>query len=177
MNQELIINTILQVITPVVTVVLEIGLVLLVAFAVKFIKKYLIKLGIVIDDEQMSAIEDVVKKAVITINQKMVDNMKELSPNGKLTAEQQTEVYNAAYDIIKASLSEDQLGLIEKVYGKGETGIELLIENMVVKAKEEKKELAILSSGDSFVNGVQNITNAENNINESSGSDDVQYYR
>ena len=137
MNQ-MFINTILQTVSPIITVILEVGLALLVIFAIKFIRKYLVKLGIVINDEEMSAIEDIVKKAVITINQKLVDNMKELSPDGKLTNEQQIEVYNAAYKIIKDSLTADQLGLIKKIYGDEETGVEVLIENMVAEAKENK---------------------------------------
>lgn len=138
MEQQTLINTILQAITPVATVILQIGLVLFVAVATQFVKKYLVKIGIVIDDDQMKVIEDLVKKAVITVNQKTVDDMKAMSPNGKLTEDQQNQVYKMAYDIIKTSLSEDQLGLLKKIYGESDKGIEMLIENMVVKAKEDK---------------------------------------
>lgn len=128
-------NTFLQGLTPVITVVLEVALVLLVGVATQFIKKYCTKLGINIDDSQISSIEDLVYKAVVTVNQKLVDDLKAISPNGKLTEEQQQDVYDMAYTIIKNSLSEDQFGLLAKVYGDAETGIEVLIENMVVQAK------------------------------------------
>ena len=159
MNQELFINTIIQTVTPVVTVILEVGLVIFVAVAIKFIKKYLVKLGIVIDDQQMTLIENIIQKAVITINQKMVDDMKELSPNGKLTDEQKATVYNAAYKIIKDSLTQDQLGLIKKIYGDDNNGIGLLIENMVVKAKESKS-----SEDAEFISGVSNILSSDGTI-------------
>lgn len=138
MNNQLLLNTFLQTLSPIVAVVLEIGIILLVAVLIQFFKKYLKKMGIIINNDELKIIEDVIKKAVITINQKVVDDIKDASPNGKLTEDQQKEVYQMAYDIIKRSLSEDQLGLIKKIYGDEETGIEVLIENMVVDVKQYK---------------------------------------
>lgn len=131
-------NTFLQGLAPVITVILEVALVLLVAVATQFIKKYLTKLGINISETEVSAIEELVRKSVITINQKLVDDLKEAAPDGKLTEEQQAEVYNMTYNIIKRALSDDQFKLLEKIYGDVDTGIDVLIENMVVQVKEYK---------------------------------------
>lgn len=135
---ENFLNTLLQAVTPIITLLIEVGIVLLVAFATKFIKKYLTKIGISIDNDQLSAIENLVYQTVIKLNQTTVDKMKELSPDGKLSEEQQSYIYELAYKNILEALSEDQLGLIEKIYGSDTEGIETLIENMVVKAKENK---------------------------------------
>lgn len=136
-------NTFLQALTPIITLLLEVGLVLLVAIATKFVKKYLTKLGISIDNDQLKVIEDLVYQTVTKLNQTTVDTMKNLASDGKLTDDQQTFVYDTAYTAIVNALSEDQLGLIEKIYGDTDTGIETLIENMVVKAKDYR---AIISA-------------------------------
>lgn len=163
-------NTFLQGLAPVITVVLEVALVLLVAVATQFIKKYLTKLGINISETEVNAIEELVRKSVITINQKLVDDLKEAAPDGKLTEEQQAEVYNMTYSIIKKALSDDQYKLLEKIYGDVDTGIDVLIENMVVQVKEYKTltstsasitETTDLNAGELIENNSTNSSSGE----------------
>lgn len=128
-------ETFLEALVPVITAVLEIGLVVLVFIGIQFVKKHLTKLGVELESGELQAIEDIIWKAVVTVKQDVVDDLKASAPNGKLTDEQKKSVYDMAYTMIESALSEEQIELIKKVYGNSDNGMNILIENKVVESK------------------------------------------
>ena len=89
------------------------------------------KLGIDVDDQTMKTIMSLVDKFVTAMNQDTVENMKKLNADGKLTAEQQAEVFNTVYTQLMNSLTQEEKDYLEAKFNSLEAGLKALIESSV----------------------------------------------
>lgn len=89
------------------------------------------KLGIDVDDKTMKTIMDLINKFVTAMNQDTVDNLKKLSADGKLTPEQQTEIFNKVYAEVENSLTAEERDYLTNKFNSLEAGLKALIESSV----------------------------------------------
>lgn len=88
-------------------------------------------LGIDVDDKTMKTIMGLVDKFVTAMNQDTVENMKKLNADGKLTPEQQLEVFNKVYAEVEASLTEEERQYLIEKFNSIELALKSLIESSV----------------------------------------------
>ena len=88
-------------------------------------------LGIDVDDKTMKTIMGLVDKFVTAMNQDTVENMKKLNADGKLTPEQQLEVFNKVYAEVEASLTEEERQYLISKFNSIELALKSLIESSV----------------------------------------------
>lgn len=113
------------------SIVIQICIILAAGFIVYLIRKLAEYVGIKTDSSVMQEIERTVLYIVKRENQKVVDHLKELSPDGKLTDDQKKKIYDEVYDNVVSSLTKAQKEIIEKSFPTMEEGIEYIIEYMV----------------------------------------------
>ena len=118
-------------VTSVVVTVILLILMVLGIIAAKVMLLMAKKLGIDVDDKTMKTIMGLVDKFVTAMNQDTVDNMKKLNADGKLTAEQQAEVFNKVYAEVMNSLTQEEKDYIENKFNSLEAGLKALIESSV----------------------------------------------
>lgn len=115
-------------------VLLALSQVLMVAVGVvliSLIKKGIKKANLEIDEKTMECIEDTICTIVAATNQKMVNDLKDLSPDGKLTEEQKETIFEHVKTLVLASLSTHEMDYIINKYTDLDKGIEVLIESAV----------------------------------------------
>lgn len=111
--------------------VISIVLMVLGIIAAKVLMLMAKKLGIDVDDKTMTTIMNLINKFVVAMNQDTVDNMKKLNADGKLTPEQQLEVFNKVYDQVESSLTEEERQYLINKFNSLEKGLKALIESSV----------------------------------------------
>lgn len=111
--------------------VISIILMVLGIIAAKVLMLMAKKLGIDVDDKTMTTIMNLINKFVVAMNQDTVDNMKKLNADGKLTPEQQIEVFNKVYDQVKSSLTDEERQYLINKFNSLEKGLKALIESSV----------------------------------------------
>lgn len=111
--------------------VISIVLMVLGIIAAKVLMLMAKKLGIDVDDKTMTTIMNLINKFVVAMNQDTVDNMKKLNADGKLTPEQQIEVFNKVYDQVESSLTEEERQYLINKFNSLEKGLKALIESSV----------------------------------------------
>ena len=79
----------------------------------------------------MKTIMGLVDKFVTAMNQDTVENMKKLNADGKLTPEQQLEVFNKVYAEVEASLTEEERQYLISKFNSIELALKSLIESSV----------------------------------------------
>lgn len=104
-------------------------------FFIGYLRKLNIEKDLDISDSLMGSIEDVVRNAVIYINQTVVDHVKakneQETGSHKLTDEQQEEIFNKTKELILSILNSSQIDEIMKKYIDVDEGIAILIEKHV----------------------------------------------
>lgn len=111
--------------------VISIILMVLGIIAAKVLMLMAKKLGIDVDDKTMTTIMNLINKFVIAMNQDTVDNMKKLNADGKLTPEQQIEVFNKVYEQVESSLTDEERQYLINKFNSLEKGLKALIESSV----------------------------------------------
>ena len=111
--------------------VISIILMILGIIAAKVLMLMAKKLGIDVDDKTMTTIMNLINKFVVAMNQDTVDNMKKLNADGKLTPEQQLEVFNKVYAEVEASLTEEERQYLISKFNSIELALKSLIESSV----------------------------------------------
>ncbi len=89
------------------------------------------KLGIDVDDQTMKTIQSLVNKLVQAMNQSVVNDMKKMNPDGKLTAEQKAEVFNRVRDDLEKSLTDEEKQYLINKFKNLDTALKALIESSV----------------------------------------------
>ena len=89
------------------------------------------KLGIDVDDQTMKTIQSLVNKLVQAMNQSVVNDMKKMNPDGKLTAEQKAEVFNRVRDYLEKSLTDEEKQYLINKFKNLDTALKALIESSV----------------------------------------------
>lgn len=89
------------------------------------------KLGIDVDDQTMKTIQSLVNKLVQAMNQSVVNDMKKMNPDGKLTAEQKAEVFNRVRDDLEKSLTDEEKQYLINKFKNLDTAMKALIESSV----------------------------------------------
>lgn len=113
-------------ITIVLVIVMVLGII-----AAKVLLLVAKNLGIDVDDKTMKTIMGLVDKFVTAMNQDTVENMKKLNADGKLTPEQQLEVFNKVYAEVEASLTEEERQYLISKFNSIELALKSLIESSV----------------------------------------------
>lgn len=113
------------------TLIAEVVLVIAGFLVITYIKKGLTYLKVKTNGVVYTEIEKVVLNIVSWFNQKLVDEWKKNAVDGKLTPEQQSEVFNSAKSKIVEVLTSEQLTYLAQQYGDVELGIEYIIEKCV----------------------------------------------
>lgn len=122
---------IMSAVPTVLLVLIEVLVVLAGVGAISLIKKLVTKTGIEIDEKTMDDIRGIVGTAVNAVNQKFTDKYKAAN-NGKLTEEQQEELFDRTKNIVMSGLSSAQLEALMKRYGmSGEEAVDIMIEDTV----------------------------------------------
>ena len=111
--------------------VISIILMVLGIIAAKVLMLMAKKLGIDVDDKTMTTIMNLINKFVVAMNQDTVDNMKKLNADGKLTPEQQIEVFNKVYEQVESSLTDEERQYLINKFNSLEKGLKALIESSV----------------------------------------------
>ena len=89
------------------------------------------KLGIDVDDQTMKTIQSLVNKLVQAMNQSVVNDLKKMNPDGKLTAEQKAEVFNRVRDDVEKSLTDEEKQYLINKFKDLDTALKALIESSV----------------------------------------------
>lgn len=89
------------------------------------------KLGIDVDDQTMKTIQSLVNKLVQAMNQSVVNDLKKMNPDGKLTAEQKAEVFNCVRDDLEKSLTDEEKQYLINKFKNLDTAMKALIESSV----------------------------------------------
>lgn len=89
------------------------------------------KLGIDVDDQTMKTIQSLVNKLVQAMNQSVVNDLKKMNPDGKLTAEQKAEVFNRVRDDLEKSLTDEERQYLIDKFKDLDTALKALIESSV----------------------------------------------
>lgn len=89
------------------------------------------KLGIDVDDQTMKTIQSLVNKLVQAMNQSVVNDLKKMNPDGKLTAEQKAEVFNRVRDDLEKSLTDDEKQYLIDKFKDLDIALKALIESSV----------------------------------------------
>lgn len=89
------------------------------------------KLGIDVDDQTMKTIQSLVNKLVQAMNQSVVNDLKKMNPDGKLTAEQKAEVFNRVRDDLEKSLTDEEKQYLIGKFKNLDTALKALIESSV----------------------------------------------
>lgn len=89
------------------------------------------KLGIDVDDQTMKTIQSLVNKLVQAMNQSVVNDLKKMNPDGKLTAEQKAEVFNRVRDDLEKSLTDEEKQYLIGKFKNLDTAMKALIESSV----------------------------------------------
>lgn len=89
------------------------------------------KLGIDVDDQTMKTIQSFVNKLVQAMNQSVVNDLKKMNPDGKLTAEQKAEVFNRVRDDLEKSLTDEEKQYLIDKFKDLDTALKALIESSV----------------------------------------------
>lgn len=89
------------------------------------------KLGIDVDDQTMKTIQSLVNKLVQAMNQSVVNDLKKMNPDGKLTAEQKAEVFNRVRDDLEKSLTDEEKQYLIDKFNDLDTALKALIESSV----------------------------------------------
>lgn len=96
-----------------------------------FIKRLAKKAGLDTEDTILRQIESIINSIVCATNQKIVDKLKELSPDGKLTDIQAEEIFNAVKNSVVSCLNSDQIAYLINQWGTVDDALEYLIESFV----------------------------------------------
>lgn len=89
------------------------------------------KLGIDVNDQTMKTIQSLVNKLVQAMNQSVVNDLKKMNPDGKLTAEQKAEVFNRVRDDLEKSLTDEEKQYLINKFKNLDTAMKALIESSV----------------------------------------------
>lgn len=89
------------------------------------------KLGIDVDDQTMKTIQSLVNKLVQAMNQSVVNDLKKMNPDGKLTAEQKAEVFNRVRDDLEKSLTDEEKQYLIDKFKDLDIALKALIESSV----------------------------------------------
>lgn len=89
------------------------------------------KLGIDVDAQTMKTIQALVNKLVQAMNQSVVNDLKKMNPDGKLTAEQKAEVFNRVRDDLEKSLTDEEKQYLIDKFKNLDTALKALIESSV----------------------------------------------
>ena len=89
------------------------------------------KVGIDVDDQTMKTIQSLVNKLVQAMNQSVVNDLKKMNPDGKLTAEQKAEVFNRVRDDLEKSLTDEEKQYLIDKFKDLDTALKALIESSV----------------------------------------------
>lgn len=118
------------------TAVIQLIIIALGIFATRAVVSLKNKVNIELGDVTENRIMSIITNVVRMVNQTVVDKMKELSPNGKLTSEQANRVYNQTIGIIKDILSSEYVVYLEEKYSSLDAALNILIEAAVAVSHE-----------------------------------------
>ena len=128
---ETIINVIGSDIWTVLVTLISVILVFVGIIASKVLLLLAKKLGLDVDDQTMKTIQSLVNKLVQAMNQSVVNDMKKMNPDGKLTAEQKAEVFNRVRDDLEKSLTDEEKQYLIGKFKNLDTALKALIESSV----------------------------------------------
>lgn len=143
----------------VLSVIIQAIIVILGTVLITFVSKLGKKAGLDANDSIMKEIVNLVNNIVVATNQKVVDKLKEESPTGSLTEEQQEMVFNSVKDAIIVCLTTDQVKYLTDNYLSVENGITYFIESAVKYNHSDENIL---------ISGVEHTDELENGVNDSS---------
>lgn len=129
-------SILLEAAAPVVTMVLECLICAIGVVGFRLLMKFFTKFGIDLDDKMLDSIKKTISDVVKELNQTTVNKMKSISPDGKLTDDQQSIIYLTAYNSIQKILSDKQTAAIINKYGSITEGLKTLIESTIVDLKK-----------------------------------------
>jgi len=96
------------------------------------------------DNETLKTYIDIINdnavNVVQSLNNTLVDGLKNASEDGKLTADEAIEIKDKAVDMLIDTLSEDITEMISKVFGDAEEYLGNVIEKTVCNVKNNKKK-------------------------------------
>lgn len=95
------------------------------------------KFNIQVSESQLNSISTTVNNVVTTLNQQIVNDLKEASADGKLTKEECITIRDNAIALCISLLDQKSIDYLDKKYGDSTKAIEVLIENAVVNFKKE----------------------------------------
>ena len=121
---------------PILAVIFEVLICIVAVVAVGYLYRLFKQKGINITECKWFDINSIIGETVGYLNQKVVNGLKDASDNGKLTEEEQTEVYNKAVNIILKILDDDQIKTICDKYGDITEGLDILIHDHIYTEKK-----------------------------------------
>lgn len=144
------------------------------------------KIGINIDSESMNNIIFNIQQVINYLNQKYVDQIKDTSPNGKLTEYQQKLIKEKAYEMLETILTTEQIEYLLKKYNLTDIRdvLDLLIESNIQELKLSNKSFdrIPLEISNMVYNTEKNTSISEHKDNTCSGNcssctlcDDCEY--
>lgn len=89
------------------------------------------KLGIDVDAQTMKTIQALVNKLVQAMNQSVVNDLKKMNPDGKLTAEQKAQVFNDVRNDLEKSLTDEEKQYLIGKFKNLDVALKALIESSV----------------------------------------------
>lgn len=89
------------------------------------------KLGIDVDAQTMKTIQALVNKLVQAMNQSVVNDLKKMNPDGKLTAEQKVQVFNDVRNDLEKSLTDEEKQYLIGKFKNLDVALKALIESSV----------------------------------------------
>lgn len=113
------------------SVLIQVIIVILGALLISLISKLGKKAGLDSSNAIMKEIINLVNNVVVATNQKVVDKLKEESPTGSLTEEQQKTVFESVKSAIIDCLTDEQIAYLINNYISVENGLTYFIESAV----------------------------------------------
>lgn len=148
---EIFNQILLEVVPPVTAAISDLLIVLLVGIITVLANSLRVKFKIQVSEATMSDIKTTVTDIVIQINQRIVDDLKAKSADGKLTEEEKSEVLDRAIQLALSLLDDKALKFLRDKYGDEFAAIELLVENAVSLCKSTTNTKVIVDNSKSLV--------------------------
>lgn len=131
---ETVVSNVSGPVTELITEVLTIAIAGLATLVLNTLRE---KLNLDTDEKKFADVYGSIQGVVKSINESIVDDIKEKSADGKLTAEEKAEILESAKGEIALMLSEKQRNYITKKYGSYDKAVEMLIHRALFDIKHD----------------------------------------
>jgi hypothetical protein len=128
---DIVVSTLQSYATPILLVLIQVLIIILGKVTWTLVKKLVEKIGVESDSVLLENIKSLIDSVVVTMNQKVVDDLKAANPDNKLTDEQQEQIFNEVKDAVYKFLTSEQISYLLEQYASVDDGLMYLIEQSV----------------------------------------------